>query len=73
MDEPVESRRYERAGLDVVPSVERLQEFYAEETTYLSMFLVLGALGLAVGSLYVKARPPHTIPQLPKMKLTKQF
>lgn len=51
MDEPAGNRRYERAGLDVVPSVERLLEFYVVETTYLSMFLVLGALGLAVGSL----------------------
>jgi len=51
MDKPAGSRRYERAGLDVVPSVERLMEFYAVESTYLAMFLVLGALGLAVGSL----------------------
>jgi len=51
LDERVENRRYERAGLDVVPSVERLLEFYAVESTYLAMFLVLGALGLAVGSM----------------------
>jgi len=53
LDDPVGSRRYERAGLDVVSSVDRLMEFYAVETTYLAMFLVLGALGLAVGSLGV--------------------
>jgi hypothetical protein len=44
-------RKYERAGLDVVPATERLLEFYAVESTYLAMFLVLGALGLAVGSM----------------------
>ena len=38
LDERVESRRYERAGLDVVPAVERLLEFYAVEATYLAMF-----------------------------------
>ncbi len=51
LDEPAGSRRYERAGLDVVPSVERLMEFYAVESTYLAMFLVLGVLGLVVGSM----------------------
>jgi ABC-type antimicrobial peptide transport system permease subunit len=51
LDAPVENRRYERMGLDVIPSTERLLEFYAVESTYLAMFLVLGALGLAVGSL----------------------
>ncbi|MCF7864090.1 MAG: ABC transporter permease, partial [Kiritimatiellales bacterium] len=40
-------RQYERAGLDVVPTTERLMEFYAVESTYLAMFLVLGAMGLA--------------------------
>ena len=43
--EPPAVQKYERAGLDVVPSVERLMEFYAVETTYLALFLVLGALG----------------------------
>lgn len=45
------SGQYDRLGLDVIPSVERLLEFYAVESTYLKMFLVLGTLGLAVGSL----------------------
>ncbi|VGO17533.1 hypothetical protein PDESU_06130 [Pontiella desulfatans] len=49
--EPPSVRKHERAGLDVVPATERLLEFYAVESTYLAMFLVLGALGLAVGSL----------------------
>lgn len=48
---PPAVREYERAGLDVVPSTERLLEFYAVESTYLAMFLVLGAMGLAVGSM----------------------
>lgn len=51
LDEPVENRRFERAGLNVVPATERLLEFYAIESTYLAMFLVLGVLGLVVGSL----------------------
>jgi putative ABC transport system permease protein len=45
------TRKYERAGLDVIPAVDRLLEFYAVESTYLAMFMVLGALGLAVGSM----------------------
>jgi ABC-type lipoprotein release transport system permease subunit len=44
-------RKYERNGMDIVPSTQRLMEFYAVESTYLAMFLVLGALGLAVGSI----------------------
>jgi putative ABC transport system permease protein len=42
---------YDRSGLDVVPTVDRLLEFYSVETTYLAMFLVLGGLGLAIGSI----------------------
>jgi ABC-type lipoprotein release transport system permease subunit len=37
-------------GLDVAPSVDRLKGFYVVETTYLMMFLVLGGLGLLLGS-----------------------
>jgi ABC-type lipoprotein release transport system permease subunit len=51
LDQRPDTTSYERLGLDVVSSVERLREFYAVESTYLGMFLVLGALGLAVGSL----------------------
>ena len=40
---------YERHGLDVVPAVERLREFYVVQSTYLAMFLVLGGLGLTLG------------------------
>jgi ABC-type lipoprotein release transport system permease subunit len=43
-------RAYDRFGFDAVPAVDRLLEYYAVETTYLAMFLVLGGLGLAVGS-----------------------
>jgi ABC-type lipoprotein release transport system permease subunit len=43
-------REYERYGLDIVPTLDRLMEFYAVESTYLSMFLVLGIMGLVVGS-----------------------
>lgn len=43
-------KAFDRFGLDAVPAVERLLEFYAVETTYLAMFLVLGGLGLAIGS-----------------------
>ena len=45
------SRRFERAGLDAIPAVQRLMEFYAVESTYLAMFLVLGGFGLAIGVL----------------------
>lgn len=44
------NRGFDRFGLDTIPPVERIQEFYAVETTYLAMFLVLGGLGLAIGS-----------------------
>jgi len=42
-------RTYERYGLDVVPAVQRLREFYVVQSTYLAMFLVLGGLGLTLG------------------------
>lgn len=44
------NRRLDRVGLDVVPSVDRLREFYAVEATYLMMFVVLGGLGLLLGT-----------------------
>ncbi len=44
-------KKYARNGMDIVPATQRLMEFYAVESTYLVMFLVLGALGLAVGSI----------------------
>lgn len=44
-------KEYARAGMDAVPSVERLQMFYAVESTYLGMFLVLGGLGVMLGAI----------------------
>jgi len=44
------SQRLETAGFDVVPSVERLKEFYVVESSYLRLFMVLGGLGLLLGS-----------------------
>jgi hypothetical protein len=44
------STRLGTRGFDPVPSVERLQEFYVVESSYLRMFLVLGGLGLLLGS-----------------------
>lgn len=44
------NRRLERYGFEAVPSAERLQEFYAVESAYLSIFLVLGGLGLLLGA-----------------------
>jgi len=38
-------------GLELTPAVERLAAFHAVENTYLSIFQLLGGLGLAVGSI----------------------
>ena len=53
LHEPVKGRQFDRAGFDEVRSVDRLLEFYAVESTYLAMFLVLGIFGLLVGSVGV--------------------
>ncbi len=45
------SRKFDRFGLNTIPAVDRVLEFYAVESTYLAMFLVLGGLGLAIGSI----------------------
>jgi hypothetical protein len=42
--------RLSRVGMDIVPSAERLAEFYSVESAYLAMFLALGGLGLVLGS-----------------------
>jgi ABC-type lipoprotein release transport system permease subunit len=39
------------AGLDVTGTADRVQMFYSVEETYLQMFLVLGGLGLLLGSI----------------------
>jgi len=44
------SQRLESKGFDLVPSVDRLREFYVVESSYLQMFMVLGGLGLLLGS-----------------------
>jgi ABC-type lipoprotein release transport system permease subunit len=43
--------RLTAAGLDVTSTVDRLKMFYSVEETYLQMFLVLGGLGLLLGSI----------------------
>lgn len=42
--------KFERFGIGVTTSVQRLEEFYAVERTYLLMFLVLGLLGVMLGT-----------------------
>ncbi|MDD4870259.1 MAG: ABC transporter permease [Kiritimatiellae bacterium] len=37
-------------GVNISTTVERLKEFYSVESTYMAMFLVLGGLGLLLGS-----------------------
>jgi ABC-type antimicrobial peptide transport system permease subunit len=44
------NREQERLGMDAVTTLERLEAFYAVETAYLALFLVLGGLGLALGA-----------------------
>ena len=44
------SQRLESKGFDLVPSVDRLKEFYVVESSYLQLFMVLGGLGLLLGS-----------------------
>jgi ABC-type lipoprotein release transport system permease subunit len=45
------TRRLTEAGFDVSRTAERLAMFYSVEETYLQMFLVLGGLGLLLGSI----------------------
>ncbi len=42
--------RMETVGLDLVPAVARLRDYYAVESAYLTMFVLLGALGLLLGT-----------------------
>lgn len=44
------NREFERSGMEAVPAVQRLRDFYAVEATYLAMFLLLGGLGLILGA-----------------------
>lgn len=45
------SRSLRDYGLEVVPAVERLAMFAAVENTYLSIFALLGGLGLVIGTI----------------------
>jgi putative ABC transport system permease protein len=45
------SRALEDVGLDIMPAPERLAAFNTVENTYLSIFAVLGGLGLLLGSI----------------------
>jgi len=42
--------RLSNFGLELTPTTQRLAEFMAVENTYLSIFLLLGAMGLILGS-----------------------
>jgi len=42
--------KLEKWGINITSTKERLKSFYAVETTYMAMFLVLGGLGLLLGS-----------------------
>lgn len=42
--------RLDKWGINVIPAAERLESFYTVEQTYMAMFLVLGGLGLLLGS-----------------------
>ena len=47
---PVLSRALADVGLELTPAARRLAEFSAVENTYLSVFLILGGLGVMLGS-----------------------
>jgi hypothetical protein len=44
------SRGLRREGLALAPATERLAEFYAMQNTYISIYQLLGGLGLVIGS-----------------------
>lgn len=44
------NRDHARLGIEAQSAVARLRAFYAVETAYLAMFLVLGGLGMALGA-----------------------
>jgi len=44
------TEKFEDLGLDVMPASARLAEFNKVENTYLDIFLMLGALGFAIGT-----------------------
>ncbi len=44
------TRRLDRMGVDVTSTLSRLLEFHGVEATYLHMFLILGGLGVVLGT-----------------------
>lgn len=42
--------KFRKWGLSLTPSIDRLKSFYAVESSYMAMFLVLGGLGMLLGS-----------------------
>lgn len=44
-------RQEEKSGMQVETTLQRLEHFYAVERSYLSLFLVLGVLGVTLGAL----------------------
>lgn len=44
------SRLYRDAGMDVIPASRKLARFHEVENTYMAIFLMLGGLGLILGS-----------------------
>jgi ABC-type antimicrobial peptide transport system permease subunit len=43
-------RKYRDAGMEVITAQQKLQQYHEVENTYLAIFLVLGGLGLILGS-----------------------
>lgn len=43
-------RGFRNYGVEITPTAQRLMEFYRIENTYLNIFLMLGALGLLIGT-----------------------
>jgi len=44
------SLKLEKWGVNITSTTERLKSFYAVESTYMAMFLILGGLGILLGS-----------------------
>ncbi|MBN1698861.1 MAG: ABC transporter permease [Spirochaetales bacterium] len=49
--EEILENRFRSFGLEMEPTIERLARFNVVENTYLSMFLMLGGLGLLIGTI----------------------
>lgn len=47
------SAAFDKVGMDLTTTTDRLLEFYGMEATYLAMFLVLGGLGIVLGTVGV--------------------